>query len=220
MNGSWLSRHRKPVAVFVVVVLGLGLSLLATYIYNLPGDFWKSIGYPGIFLLSFIGTSSIVIPIPYTVVLLAISPAFDPILFTVAAGTGSAVGEMTGYLLGFLGRNALGEKRRSQMDAMLRIFRKFGSVAVFVFALTPLPDDLIFIPLGLMRYSPWKTLAACVAGKFTMVFIIGVVGKAVGELSGDLLITVLVSVLLILIILVIFKIDWVKLAEKYAPVED
>ncbi|MEM4187852.1 MAG: VTT domain-containing protein [Candidatus Hadarchaeum sp.] len=217
MDKSWLHRHRRLAAIVGVVVVGLGFSLLAIYTTNLPGDFWRSIGYPGIFLLSFAGTSSIIIPIPYTVVLLAISPAFEPILFTLAAGAGSAAGEMVGYLLGFLGRNMLGERRRSQMDAMLRIFRRFGPIAVFVFALTPLPDDLIFIPLGLMRYSPWRTLAACVAGKFTMVFIIGVVGKAVGELSGDLPLTVLISLLLVLIIIVIFKIDWVKLAEKYAP---
>ncbi|MBC7218634.1 MAG: VTT domain-containing protein [Hadesarchaea archaeon] len=217
MDKNWLHRHSRILAIVGVVVVGIGFSLLAVYLSNLPGDLWRGIGYPGIFLLSFIGTSSIVIPIPYTVILLAISPAFEPILFTLAAGAGSAVGEMVGYILGFLGRNALGEGRRKQMDAMLKIFRRFGPIAVFVFALTPLPDDLIFIPLGLMRYSPWKTLAACAAGKFTMVFIIGTVGKAAGELFGDLPLAVLVSILLILIIVVIFKIDWVKLAEKYAP---
>jgi len=187
---------------------------------NVPGDFWREIGYPGIFLLSLIGASSIIIPIPYTVILLALSPAFDPILLTITAGAGSTLGELVGYGLGYIGRNALGKERRSQMDAMLRIFRKFGALAVFVFALTPLPDDLLFIPLGLMRYSLWKTLAACAAGKFTMVFIIGIVGKALGELSGDWTLTVLVTIFLVLIIVAIFKIDWVKLAERYALKND
>ena len=217
MSRDWLHRHRRVVTVTAVAIVGLGVSFLAYFALNLPGDFWRGIGYPGIFLLSFIGAGSIIIPIPYTVILLAISPAFDPIFLTVAAGTGSALGEMVGYALGYLGRNALGEKRREQMDAMLRIFRRFGAIAVFIFAFTPLPDDLIFIPLGLMRYSPWKALAACVAGKFAMVFTIGVVGKAVGELSGDLPVAALISVLLALLIIVIFKIDWVKLAERYSP---
>jgi hypothetical protein len=44
-----------------------------------------------------------------------------------------------------------------------------------------------------------------------------VVGKAVGELSGDLPVAALISVLLALLIIVIFKIDWVKLAERYSP---
>ncbi|MGQ9788188.1 MAG: YqaA family protein [Candidatus Hadarchaeaceae archaeon] len=216
LNKHWLHRHRRLLAIVGVVIVGICFSLAAFYLSDLPRDFWAGIGYPGIFLLSFIGASSIIIPVPYTVVLLAISPAFNVILLTLAAGAGSAVGEMVGYVLGFLGRNALGEGRRRQMDAMLRIFRRFGSIAVFVFALTPLPDDLIFIPLGLMRYSPWRTLAACAAGKFTMVFIIGSVGKAAGELFSDLPLAVLVFVLLFLIIIAIFKIDWVKLAEKYA----
>jgi len=43
------------VAVTAVAIVGLGVSFLAYFALNLPGDFWRGIGYPGIFLLSFIG---------------------------------------------------------------------------------------------------------------------------------------------------------------------
>ena len=33
-------------------------------------------------------------------------------------------------------------------------------------ALTPIPDDLVYIPLGLVKYSPWKFATATFAGKF------------------------------------------------------
>ncbi|MFH1820971.1 MAG: VTT domain-containing protein [Methanobacteriota archaeon] len=219
MDKNWLYRHRRAAVAALVVVVGLGFSILALVTLNVPGDFWKKIGYPGIFLLSLIGASSIIIPIPYTVVLLAISPAFDLILLTIAAGAGSALGELVGYGLGYLGRDMLDEKRRGQMNAMLKIFRKYGVFAVFLFAFTPLPDDMLFIPLGLMRYSLWKTFAACIAGKFAMIFSIGIIGKTVGGLFGDWPFAVLMTIFLVLIIVAVFKIDWVKLAGRYAPKE-
>ncbi len=113
-------------------------------------------GYPGIFLLSFIGAASVIVPIPYTVVLLTISaPQFDfnPLLLAIVAGFGAAVGELVGYGLGYAGRRVVSKKYGRRLNAMLRIFDRFGAPAVFIFALTPLPDDLLFIPLGLMRYS-------------------------------------------------------------------
>jgi len=101
---------------------------------------------------------------------------------------------------------------------MLRIFKRFGLPAIFIFALTPLPDDLLFIPLGLMRYSLWRALLACVAGKFAMSLIIAYVGWAAGELFAvNWPLAALVAIFLALIIVAIFKIDWVKLAERYAP---
>ena len=57
----------------------------------------------------------------------------------------------------------------------------------------------------------------CVAGKFAMSFIIAHVGKAAGEVfvvSWPL--AAVVAVLLALIVVAMFRIDWVKLAERYA----
>ncbi|MFQ6129255.1 MAG: VTT domain-containing protein [Candidatus Hadarchaeaceae archaeon] len=220
MKGRF-SRRKKAVttALIIIVVLAVVIlfSTLAIVIPKIPKDVWKNIGYPGISLLSFIGASSVIIPIPYTVILFGIAPAFNPFLLAVAAGLGAAGGELVGYGLGYVGRHAVGKKRRRQLDAMLSIFERFGMLAVFIFALTPLPDDLLFIPLGLMHYSLWKAFAACVAGKFAMSFIIAHVGKAAGELFADWMLAVVVAVLLVLVVVVMFRIDWVKIAERYAP---
>jgi uncharacterized membrane protein YdjX (TVP38/TMEM64 family) len=100
---------------------------------------------------------------------------------------------------------------------MLKIFKKFGLPAIFIFALTPLPDDMLFIPLGLMHYSLWRALVACIAGKFVMSLIIAYVGKAAGKIFViGWPIAALVACLLALVVIAIFRIDWVKLAKKYA----
>jgi len=176
-------------------------------------------GYPGIFLLSFIGAASIIVPIPYTVALLAISATrqFNPLFLAVVAGLGSAVGELVGYGLGYVGRGVVGKRRRKSLSAMLRIFDRFGrfgAVAVFIFALTPLPDDLLFIPLGLLRYKLWKVFLPSVAGKFLMCLTIAYVGEAAGKWYVESpILAVATMILLVLVVIAMFRIDWEKVEK-------
>jgi len=171
--------------------------------------------------LSFIGAASIIFPIPYTVVLLAISTTgqFNPLLLAVVAGLGSAVGELVGYGIGYMGKGVVGKKRERRLNAMLRLFNRFGinrfgAAAIFIFALTPLPDDLLFIPLGLSRYKLWKVFLPCVAGKFLMFLIIAYAGGAVGQLYTESpIFSVLTMILLVLVIIAIFRIDWEKVEK-------
>lgn len=164
--------------------------------------------------MSFIGAASIFFPIPYTVVLLAISATrqFNPLFLAISAGLGSAVGEMVGYGLGYMGRGFVGKKREKSLNAMMRLFNRFGAAAVFIFALTPLPDDLLLIPLGLLRYKFWKVFVPCVAGKFLMFLTIAYVGGAVGQwYTENPVFAVLAFVLLVLVAVAMFRIDWEKL---------
>ena len=69
-------------------------------------------GYFGIFLISLIGALSIFFPIPYTVVIFTLGQSFEPLWIAVAAGLGSAVGEFSGYLLGFGGEKPLVKSTR------------------------------------------------------------------------------------------------------------
>ncbi|MEW6592539.1 MAG: VTT domain-containing protein [Candidatus Hadarchaeota archaeon] len=180
---------------------------------------WKSVGYPSAFLLGVIGASSVIIPIPTTVVLLAIASSriFDPTLLAVAFGLGSAAGQLTSYAVGYAGSMVVGRKKRRQLDAMLKIFERYGMAAVFIFALTPLPDSLLFIPLGLAHYSLWKVFVAAAAGKVAMSLIITHVGGAVGQVSENWIFGVATAVLLGLLVFAMFKIDWEKFVQKYLP---
>ena len=164
--------------------------------------------------MSFIGAGSIIFPVPYTVVLFLISAKFNPLLLAVAAGLGSAVGELVGYGLGYMGRGFVGKKRKKRLNAMMRLFDRFGAIAVFVFALTPLPDDLLFIPLGLLRYKIWKVFLPSVAGKFLMCLTIAYVGKAAGQwYEESSILAVATMILLVLVVIAMFRIDWVKVEK-------
>jgi membrane protein YqaA with SNARE-associated domain len=195
-------------------------------------------GYFGIFLISLIGASSIFFPIPYTVVIFTLgglktgdSWVFEPAWIALAAGIGSAIGECSGYLLGFSGRKAISEKYKKKMRFLTRVFDRFGPIAIFFFALTPLPDDLLFIPLGVMRYSLSRAFIPAFIGKVCMNFIVAYGGRFSVQIVRDALgvesdwVSALIGmalaiVLLIIVFITMFKADWERLFEKYVAKEE
>jgi len=182
-------------------------------------------GYLGIFALSFLGAASIVFPIPYTLVIFYLGSLriFNPFLIALSGGAGSALGEFFGYFLGYYGRAVLSEERQRKIDYVMRVFSRYGAIAIFVFALTPLPDDLLFIPLGIMRYSFVKAFIPSLAGKILMCLIlaygghlsVNIIKNLIGE-EGGYMSMIASTILLIIVLIVILKVDW----EKMFPLED
>ncbi len=176
---------------------------------------------------------SVFIPIPYTVVIFTLSGlriggnwAFDPLWIAVASGIGAAIGEFSGYLIGFGGRKVIGEKYKKKMDFLTKLFKKFGPIVIFIFALTPLPDDLLFIPLGIMRYGLLRAFIPALLGKFTSNLIIAYSGRLSLQIIRDLfgvegegmsaLIGIIIAlVLMVIVFLIMFKVDWEKRFAKY-----
>ena len=184
-------------------------------------NFALQYGYLGVFIISFIGSVSVVFPIPYTIVIYLLGAVLNPVLVAISGGVGSALGEFSGYALGYYGRAVVSEERRRKMDYMVKLFARYGPAAIFFFALTPLPDDLLFIPLGVMHYPFWKAFMPALLGKVLMTFILAYSGQQsiaiIETLFGGsgLLGVVITSALLILIIVAMVKIDWEKLFEKH-----
>jgi len=181
--------------------------------------------YFGVFAVCLIGTASIIIPIPYTLLIFTLSTSsteWDPILLTIAGGLGSAIGEMSGYALGYFGRRIVSQERERKMSYLVKIFDRYGPLAIFLFALTPLPDDLLYIPLGILKYKFYKAFIPTIIGKFLMIFIIAYFGRTAREvillLFGEgavEIVIVVTTILLFLIIIAIYRIDWEKVFEKY-----
>ena len=61
-------------------------------------------GYPGIFLLSILSNATVLLPAPGILFVFAMGAVFNPFWVAVAAGAGSAIGELSGYLAGFGGQ--------------------------------------------------------------------------------------------------------------------
>jgi len=187
-------------------------------------------GYLGIFVMSLAGAVSIIVPVPDTIVVFTLAGlkigdgwVFEPLLIALAATLGGAIGEVSGYLLGLTSKKVITGKYKKNMDFLSRVFNRFGAIAIFAFALTPLPDDLVFIPLGASRYNPIKAFAPALTGKLLIClavaygsrFSIGIIRDIFG-VGSDLMSVAISTGIGIAFATAMFKVDWARCFEKYS----
>jgi membrane protein DedA with SNARE-associated domain len=131
---------------------------------------FNSFGYTGIFLVSFIGSIIPFVPIPYfpILVIAAIDDQLDPSIISISSAVGAVMAKLIIFYASFYGRKALKRKTKKRMYPLQLFLAKYGWIGAFVAALTPIPDDIVFIPLGLAKYSPWKFAIATFGGKFIL----------------------------------------------------
>ncbi len=180
----------------------------------------QSYGYFGTFLIGAIGNTVPFLPIPYLVPVFLLSSILDPLLIGVSVGLGASVGKSVSYLIGRGGAKVLSEEKQRQLNCFSKILGKYGAVAVFLFSASALPDDMIVIPFGMMKYSFTKFFLALFLGKTALALIVAYVGIYLREFAtiflgaGDIWVTTAVSIaFLIITIYIIMKVDWIEAAE-------
>ncbi len=157
------------IATILLMMTGIrGIHALARALINL--------GYIGAFLSGLLGTSSLMISFfpPQIIVFLMSAPGlgFNPLIVGISAGLGAGIGQYLHYYVGAGGRFLVSEKRRRSMEKWKAKINRYGPLLIFLFAVTPLtPDDLIWIPLGLMKYPKAKALISAIAGKTVMLIV-------------------------------------------------
>jgi uncharacterized membrane protein YdjX (TVP38/TMEM64 family) len=87
---------------------------------------------------------------------------------------------------------------------------------IFLFGLTPLSDDVLMVPLGLIRYSAKKTILFCWLGKFCMMMIFAYNLLNICNLIGgeSWLLSIITLYILILMIYLFLRIDFLKIRKK------
>jgi uncharacterized membrane protein YdjX (TVP38/TMEM64 family) len=163
----------KLAILAVLIVMIVASAIIATTGLNGFYSFLFSLGYVGAFTSGLIGTSSLMISLfpPQVVVFILSDPSlgFNPLLIGIAGGIGAGIGQYAHYYIGEGGRYVIPQKYRDRIDAWKPKVEKYGALLIFLFAATPLtPDDLIWIPLGMMKYPKKKALVASIIGKTVM----------------------------------------------------
>ena len=130
----------------------------------------KAYGYPGIFLFSILANSTILVPVPGVVFTSAMGAVFNPLLVSVTAGAGAALGELSGYLAGFSGQAVVEGSERYQR--VVRWMERYGDITILVLAFIPNPlFDLAGIIAGILKMPVWKFLIYCIIGKILKMII-------------------------------------------------
>ncbi len=125
--------------------------------------------YLGIFLVSLITSATLFIPFPSQILLMILSLKLNPFLLSLSAALGSSFGELTSYILSYGSLKVIEKKKESiekYINKIKMLGRKSTFALIFLFALTPLPDDIIGIYCGLTNYDVKKYFIATFLGKF------------------------------------------------------
>ncbi len=146
----------------------------------------------------------------------------DPVtlvLIGVAIAFGAALAKGIHYMVTFFVSGHLSQKRQARLDADAAKIKHWAMPLLFLVAATPLPDEPIVIPLGLMKYSPSKFFLSYFLGKLTIAIAGAFIGQEASTLfSGWLSPEVMVAISIILtvvITLILLKVDIGKLAERF-----
>jgi len=187
-------------------------------------------GYPLLSLVSFFGSLIPFVPVPHFILLvtMAVGDQFNiHILALLSAVTATGAKQIIFYA-SYTGRRIIKEDTKRRMRPFQRLVKRYGASAAFIAAATPIPDDLVYIPLGLAKYNPKKFFVATLAGKIVLSYIFVLGSHYFGDALEPFLEQVedptaiyagivVFAVALTVIVILMFRLDWHRILGTVAP---
>ena len=122
------------------------------------------------------------------------------------------------YMVTFFVSKHLSQKRQERLSTDASKVKKWAFLLLFAAAASPIPDEPIVIPLGLMKYNPAKFFTAFFLGKL----IITIAGAFIGAwtkitfsgwLSPEIMIILSIT-LTVAVTVILLKVDLGKIFER------
>lgn len=193
--------------------------------------FTPEVGYLGLTIVSFFGSLIPFVPIPSFVLVatMAVGEQFDiHVLVLIAAITSTAAKQIIFYA-SYGGRKIISEKTKKRMLPFQKLVKRYGGSAAFVAAATPIPDDLVYIPLGLAKYNPKRFFVATLLGKFVLYYVIVLISHYMGlsllepvlqEIDDPLPVyigIIALGIAMTAVVILLLRLNWEKILGRIAP---
>lgn len=169
-------QRRTTLARIMALFVVIGLSI---FIFTLrdQAEQLAIYGYPGIFVLSFMAYATVLLPAPGVAVVFTMGSIFNPLGVALAAGTGAALGELSGYLAGFSGQAVV--ERVEVYERLTRWMKKNGSLTIFLLAAIPNPFfDLAGLAAGSLKMPVVRFFIFCWMGEVVKMGIFAFAGAS------------------------------------------
>jgi membrane protein DedA with SNARE-associated domain len=204
-------------------------------------DFWtwftdpsimNTYGYLGIFGVSLLGSLLVFVPMPYFFLVVVASAdtglGFDPTLVGITSAIGATIAKVIIFQASYTGSKFMSNSAEKRIRPFMKLVSRYGGIAAFFAALTPLPDDLVYIPLGLARYRLLPFIAYTLLGKiiFTVAIswlarlsfdYISFIIEGASDPIGAIIIGSIFIFIAVLTVYMIMKLDWAKVLGKWFP---
>jgi len=184
-------------------------------------------GLYGVFFVSLISNSIPFVAIPYLLYIVLYAAGFrDPtslLLISLVSGLGAGLGKILVYFIGRGFASLSSSSRTVRNWAYLASKHKLaGFLAVLFVTLTPVPDDVVLIPMGFASYSLLLYAVGVFVGKIVQSSLAVIYGRALVSLLEERLglplwlSALILAAATLIIIYIIGQVDWMKATEIYA----
>jgi membrane protein DedA with SNARE-associated domain len=142
----------------------------------------------------------------------------DPFTVGFFVALGSALAKSIHYGITFFVSGFLSEERRKSLDATGLKLKHWAFLALFIVAASPLPDEPVVVPLGLLKYNPIKFFISYFIGKLSIAVVGAYLGKAGQQLLApwisEEILMVASIILTIIVTVVLLKVDISEIVRK------
>jgi uncharacterized membrane protein YdjX (TVP38/TMEM64 family) len=139
-------------------------------------DQFKEYGYLGVFLVALLANATVLLPAPGIAIIYAMGAVFNPFGVGLAAGTGGAIGELSGYLAGFSGQAVI--ERTDVYNRIHPWVDKYGGWAIMILSAIPNPFfDVAGIAAGIAKMRLRTFLLSTWVGQLIKMTLFALAGR-------------------------------------------
>ena len=193
--------------------------------------FAPEVGYLSLALVNFFGSLVPFVPLPGFLLLatMSVGDQFDLHILAILSAVTATVAKQIIFYVSYGGRKIIKEKTRKRMRPFERLVKRYGAGAAFFAAATPIPDDLVYVPLGLAKYNPKRFFIATLTGKLVLSYVIVFVSHHLGlslvepfleniDDATPIYVGIIVfGASMTAVIVLLLRLDWERILGKFAP---
>ena len=193
--------------------------------------FAPEVGYIGLALVSFIGSLIPFVPVPSFILLatMSVGEQFDIHILALISAFTATIAKQIIFYASYGGRRMISEKTKKRMKPFQKLVKRYGGAAAFVAAATPIPDDMVYIPLGLAKYNPKRFFIATLSGKIVLCYIIVLISHYTGlsilepileDIDDPFAVyagMIVFGAIMTAIVILLLRLDWERILGRVAP---
>ena len=193
--------------------------------------FATEVGILSLALVNFFGSLVPFVPLPGFLLLatMSVGDQFNLHILALVSAITATVAKQIIFFVSYGGRKIFSEKTRKRMRPFERLVKKYGGVAAFIAAATPIPDDLVYVPLGLAKYNPKRFFIATLSGKIVLSYVIVFVSHYLGlslvepflaridDATPVYIGIIIFGAMMTAVVVLLLRLDWVRIMGKFAP---
>jgi uncharacterized membrane protein YdjX (TVP38/TMEM64 family) len=107
-------------------------------------------------------------------------PAFNPFLVGLIVAISATAAKLVHFYVVRGSRMVLSQERIESLDSEKQRVEKWGALALFIAAASPVPDDPLIVYVGLTKYNTVKFLFSYFLGKVAVTILGALIGYGVG----------------------------------------